>query len=66
MSCAVTRITHYYQNGNKDMLSFEVDEGEPVFILRAQDMTARDCVLIEDVKRIAAEFKAWRNKKVPD
>lgn len=70
MGCKATRRTI----GNVDLCAFEVERDEPVFILRGNDITARDTLLMwidfaqnvgakkektEDAERILLSFKEW-------
>lgn len=64
-----------------EKVSFLVYKGEPVFVLRGQDITAANRVdewafgakrigtldhKTKEAHKIADEFRAWPNRKVPD
>lgn len=64
-----------------EKVSFLVYKGEPVFVLRGQDITAANKIdawafeakkvgapapKTKEAHKIADEFRAWPNRKVPD
>jgi hypothetical protein len=79
MGCVPVR--HTIENGKIDTLTFQVNAGEPVFILRGQDALAAELVLdwANRAKKAGApehkwreaffiyrDMSNWKDRKIPD